>query len=112
MGPNKDVDISIGAYNLTWGFNNLGDECWLVSSSRQMGTLTSFRSQEQAMKWINDHIESDRYDEWFDEVSAITYKHTEMDADELPDWDSRECFDRGMTPAEAAAHAIIEAGGF
>jgi hypothetical protein len=112
MGPNKEAWY--GQYSLTWGYNNLGDECWLVGSSNQMGTLTSFRSQEQALKWINEHIESDRYDKWTDDVNAEIFKLTdgEFDGEDLPDvLDWYGAFSGGETAQAFAKHLFDESVG-
>lgn len=50
----------------------------------------------------------DGYAAWLDKVDAITESLAGVAQSELPDWPSRVMFDDGISPDEAARHAITE----
>lgn len=49
------------------------------------------------------------FEDWKKEVNSIILEKTGIDMDDLPDWMSRDSFDSGSTPEEAAAECLINA---
>lgn len=46
------------------------------------------------------------YEEWMSEVDREVYKEAEVSVHDLEDFNSRDLFDSGLTPAEAAIEAL------
>jgi hypothetical protein len=53
-----------------------------------------------------------RYEEWIIHVDRVIQRITGCNMDMLPDWLSRDAFDDGLTPTEAADECLTQIGWF
>lgn len=49
------------------------------------------------------------WEQWKGAVNAAVVRSTGMSADDLPDWNYRDAFDKGMQPSRAAAAVVRNA---
>lgn len=49
------------------------------------------------------------WEQWKGAVNAAVVRKTGMHADDLPDWNYRDAFEKGMSPHKAAAAVIRNA---
>jgi hypothetical protein len=50
------------------------------------------------------------YDEWLKEVDSFVADWTGISLEEMPDWLSRDAFNDGLSPDEAAEEALTQIG--
>ena len=50
------------------------------------------------------------YDEWMAAVDAAVRKIADVSVHDLPDWNSRDAYDDGVTPQEAAEDVLDQEG--
>jgi hypothetical protein len=58
-------------------------------------------------RFIGDYM---TYKEWMIEVDRLLEKRTGLVQEELPDWLSRDSFEKGMTPQEGADECLLSVG--